>query len=119
MKDEARAKQARITLEAEEESLRSRLLALLPSASRDGGQLFRNSTNSREEIARYCHPDADALFACANRCVELRESLGLEGEGEAAGYFLAACREAASGDPHRRGPRKLAEWLLGKIAPVT
>jgi hypothetical protein len=30
-------------------------------------------------------------------------------------HFLIACREAASGDAHRRGPRKLAEWLLTKI----
>jgi hypothetical protein len=117
VKSDARAKQARIKLEAEEASLRARLLALLPSASRDGGQLFLDSTNSHGETACYCHQDADALFASANRCLELRESLGLEGEGEVAGYFLAACREAASADPHRRGPRKLAEWLLGKLAP--
>jgi hypothetical protein len=117
MKSDARARQARVTLEAEEASLRTQLLALLPSVARDGAPLFVNSTNSHGEIARYCHQDADALFASANRCVELRESLGLEGEGEVAAYFLAACREAASADPHRRGPRKLAEWLLGKLAP--
>jgi hypothetical protein len=117
MRSDARAKQARVALEAEEASLRARLLALLPSVARDGAPLFVNSTNSRGEIARYCHQDADALFASAQRCVALRESLGLEGEGEVAEYFLAACREAASGDAHRRGPRKLAEWLLGKIAP--
>jgi hypothetical protein len=117
MKSDARVKQARMELEVEESSLRANLLAFLPSATRDGGQLFLNSTNSRAEIARYSHSDADALFASANRCVELREFLGLEGEGEVAGYFLAACREAAGGDAHRRGPRNLAEWLLGKIAP--
>jgi hypothetical protein len=117
MKGDARAKQARVALDAEEASLRARLLALLPSIARDGAPLFVNSTNSHEEIARYCHQDADELFASAKRCVELRESLGLEGEGDVAGYFLAACREAAGGDPHRRGPRKLTEWLLGKVAP--
>jgi hypothetical protein len=115
MKSDARAKQARVTLDAVEAALRARLLALLPSAARDGAPLFVNSTNSQREIARYCHKDA--LFASAEACVELRASLGLEGEGEVAGYFLAACREAASGDPHRRGPRKLAEWLLEKLAP--
>jgi hypothetical protein len=108
MKSDARAKQARMELEAEESSLRANRLAFLPSATRDGGQLFLNSTNSRAEIARYSHPDADALFASASRCVELREFLGLEGEGEGegevAGYFLAACREAAGGDAHCRGP---------------
>jgi hypothetical protein len=117
MKSDARAKQARVTLEAEEASLRAHLLALLPSVARDGAPHFVNSTNSHGEIARYCHQEADALFASAQRCVELRESIGLEGEGDVAGYFLAACREAASGDAHRRGPRKLAEWLLAKLAP--
>jgi hypothetical protein len=38
-----------------------------------------------------------------------------DAEGGVAGHFLIACREAASGDAHRRGPRKLAEWLLTKI----
>ena len=117
MKSDVRAKQARDTLDAEEASLRARLLAVLPSVARDGGQLFTNSMNSVGEIARYSHPDVDALLASAEACVELRESLGLEGEGEVAGYFLAACREAASADPHRRGPRKLAEWLLAKLKP--
>lgn len=117
MKTDSRVKQAHVALDAEEALLRAHLLALLPSVASDGAPLFLNSTNSRGEIARYCHQDADALFASANRCVELREFLGLEGEGEVAGYFLAACREAASGDAHRRGPRKLAEWLLGKLAP--
>jgi hypothetical protein len=117
VKSDARAKQARVTLEAEEASLRAHLLALLPRVARDGAPLFVNSTNSHGEISRYRHQDADALFACALRCVELRGALGLEGEGEVAGYFLAACREAASADPHRRGPRKLAEWLIAKLAP--
>jgi hypothetical protein len=117
MKSDARAKQARVALDAEEASLRTSLLALLPSVARDGAELFLNSTNSHGEIARYCHQDADALFASAEACVKLRKSLGLEGDGEVAGCFLAACREAASDDAHRRGPRKLAEWLLGKLEP--
>jgi len=117
MNRKARAERTRATLEAEEAALRSKLLALLPSVARDGAPLFLNSMNSHGEIARYCHRDADALFASAEACVELRESLGLGDEGDVAGYFLAACREAASDNPHRRGPRKLAEWLLGKLAP--
>jgi hypothetical protein len=117
MKSDARAKKARVALDAEEASLRAQLLALLPSVARDGGQPFLNSRNSPETTARYSHKDADTLFTSAEGCVGLRKSIGLEGEGEVAGYFLAACREAASGDPQRRGPRKLAEWLLGKLAP--
>jgi hypothetical protein len=117
MKSDVRSNQGQIALDAEEASLRARLLELLPSVARNGAPLFVNSTNSAEEIARYCHPEADSLFASAKACVRLRESLGLEGEGDVAGHFLAACREAASGDAHRRGPRKLAEWLLVKLAP--
>ena len=117
MKNETRTKQARLALVREEAALRARLLALLPSVARDGAPLFLNSANSLKSIARYSHKDADALFASASQCVELRQSLSLEGEGEVAGSFLAACWEAASGDPHRRGPRKLAEWLLSKFAP--
>jgi hypothetical protein len=117
VKNETRTKQARLALVREEAALRARLLALLPSVARDGAPLFVNSANSPEAVASYSHPEADAVFAAAKRRVELRESLSLGGEGDVAGYFLAACREAASDDPHRRGPRKLAEWLLGKMAP--
>jgi hypothetical protein len=116
MKSDARAKQARVVLDAEEVSLRGLLLALLPTVARDGAPLFVNSANSPETIARYSHQDADAMFASAEACVKLRKSLGLEGEGDVAEYFSVACREAAGGDAHRRGPRKLAEWLLAKLA---
>jgi hypothetical protein len=115
MKSEARAKQLRVALDTEEASLRTRLLALLPGISGGGAQLFLNSANSLGPIARWSHEDADALFASAMRCVELRKSLGLEGESHVAGYFFAACREAAGGDAHRRGPRQLAAWLLAKL----
>lgn len=108
--------QAPVSLEAEEAALRARLVAVLPSVARNGAPLFVNSTNSNREIARYRHKDADALFASASRCVELRRSLGL-GDAGVAGHFLAACREASSDDPQRRGPRKLAEWLLEKLNP--
>jgi hypothetical protein len=114
MKPNVRAKQSAM-LDAEEASLRARLLAILPGAVAGGAQLFLNSTNSPKTPARYYHKEADTLFASAQRCMALREYLGLDAEGGVAHHFLIACREAASGDPHRRGPRKLAEWLLTKI----
>ena len=117
MKTDSRINQACVALDAEEASLLARLLTLLPGIASGGAQLFLNSVNSPESIARWSHEDADALFESAQRCVELRETLGLVEEGNVAGYFLAACREAAGGDPHRRGPRKLAELLLLKLAP--
>jgi hypothetical protein len=115
MKAEARARQSRATLEAEEASLRARLLAVLPFAAREGAELFRNEANSPAPVARYSHKEAGALYDSAVHCVELRKEHGLEVESSIAAYFLVACREATSGDPHRRGPRKLAEWLLAKV----
>ena len=117
MKADVRANQSRAMLDAEEASLRARLLAILPGAATGGSQLFLNSTNSPKTTARYAHEEADDLFVSARRCMELRASLGLDAEGGVADHFLIACREAASGDAHRRGPRKLAEWLLAKLAP--
>jgi len=115
MKADVRAKQNRATLDVEEASLRARLLKILPHVASAGAQLFLNAVNSPKSTARYCHEEADDLFASAQRCADLRELLSLEGEPSIAGYFLAACHEAASTDPHRRGPRKLAEWLLTKV----
>jgi hypothetical protein len=114
MKADVRAKQNRATLDAEEVSLRSQLLAILPGAASGGTQVFLNSVNSPKSIARYSHEAADEMYASARRCVELREALGLERDLGLAGYFLAACDEAASSDANRRGPRKLAAWLLAK-----
>jgi hypothetical protein len=50
MKSETQAKQARVALDAEEASLRTRLLALLPSVARDGAPLFVNSRNCVEKL---------------------------------------------------------------------
>ena len=115
MKADVRAKQTRATLDAEEALLRSRLLEILPDAASGGAQLFLNSVNSSKSTARYSHGAADEMYASARRCIDLRAALGLEGEFGVAGYFLAACDEAASALPHRRGPRKLAAWLLTKV----
>jgi hypothetical protein len=116
MKADVRAKQDLATLHAEEASLRVRLIEILPAMASDGMQLFLNSENSPESIARYSHSVADEMYASARRCIALRTKLGLQGDAGIAGHFLAACDEAASADPHRRGPRKLAAWLLGKVA---
>jgi hypothetical protein len=114
MKADVRAKQSAM-LDAEEASMRARLLAILPGTAAGGAQLFLNSANSPKTLARYSHKEADALFMSAQRCVELRQNLGLDAEGSVANHFLTACREAASADANRRGPRKLAAWLLTKI----
>jgi hypothetical protein len=114
MKVDVHANQSAM-LDAEEASLRARLLAILPGAAAVGSQLFLNAAYSPNSTSRYSHEDADDLFASAKRCLELRAELGLDAAGSVADNFLIACREAASGDAQRRGPRKLAEWLFAKI----
>ncbi|MFO1465448.1 MAG: hypothetical protein U1F35_03240 [Steroidobacteraceae bacterium] len=112
MKAEARAAQDRVILDAEEGALQARLAVLLPTIAINGNQLFLNSTNADPSVARYSHSEADTLHAIAGRCVHIRESLGLETVGTLASHFLAACQEASSSNEHRRGPRRLAQWLL-------
>jgi hypothetical protein len=102
-------------LDAEEASLRASLLAILPGVAAGGTQIFLNSMNSPENTSRYSHEAADELFKSAQRCGELRDNLGISRDGCVADQFFIACQEAASGDANRRGPRKLAEWLLSKI----
>ena len=54
--------------------------------------------------------------ALAKQSIELRSRLGLEIEGTVGQLYLSACTEASNGDnPQRRGPRKLASWLLTEI----
>jgi hypothetical protein len=65
MKANVRANQSAM-LDAEEATLRARLLAILPGAAAGGAQLFLNSTNSPKTTARYSHEEADALFMSAN-----------------------------------------------------
>jgi len=114
MKADVRANQSAM-LDAEEASLRARLLAILPGVATGGSPLFLNSTNAPETTARYSHEEADDLFTSAQYCIVLRGNLGLDAKGSVADHFLMACQEAASGGAHRRGPRKLAEWLLTRI----
>jgi hypothetical protein len=114
MKDDRHAKLCAM-LDAEEGSLRARLLAILPDVAAGGTQLFVNSTNLPETTARYSHEEANELFTPAQRIMALRGKLGLDTQNCVSDHFLIACQEAASSDPHRRGPRKLAEWLLTKI----
>jgi hypothetical protein len=60
MKVEGHTKQCAM-LDAEEASLRARLLAILPGVAADGAQLSLNSSNSPVTTARYSHEEADDL----------------------------------------------------------
>ena len=55
-------------------------------------------------------------LAMAKQSIELRSRLGVEIAGTVGQLFLSACTEASNCDnPQRRGPRKLASWLLTEI----
>jgi hypothetical protein len=91
MKADVRTNQSAM-LDAEESSLRARLLAILPGAAAGGAQLFLNSTNSPKTTARYSHEETDDLFKSVQCCVKLRQSLGLDAGDSVADFFQTACR---------------------------
>jgi hypothetical protein len=98
-------------LAAAEAQLRSQLTIALHRVMASGESLFFNSGHLPEGFsAHWLPPDAEPLFLLSCECVELREQLGLSTAESLATGFLAACAEAAStANPHRRGPRQLAQ----------
>ena len=61
-------------------------------------------------------PEADDLYELAKMAVALRTSLGLPVIRTLGQLFVSACSESANEEnPHRRGPRKLATWLLAEV----
>ena len=105
-------------LSALEEELRTRLRDLLPEVAHNGSLLFMNSKfNPHRLNLAHLHAQSEHLLQTANSCVELRVQLGMDVAGSVADLFLAACRESADLDnAHRRGPRKLAAWLLEELS---
>ncbi len=101
------------TLNAEEASLRERLRPALQAASSSGQDLFTNSQfNPNGLNLAHLPPVVEDLLEAANRCVALREDLGLPIENSVGQLYLLCCSESASSNPHRRGPKRLAAWLL-------
>jgi hypothetical protein len=99
-----------------EAQLRALLKQVLPRAAHTGELLFFNSDNLPQGYApRLVPAEAEALFGLASECAELSEQLGEPLIGSVAQLYLSACREAASENEHRRGPRQLSTWLLAEI----
>ncbi|HEY2403000.1 MAG TPA: hypothetical protein VGI23_21785 [Steroidobacteraceae bacterium] len=105
-------------LESIEREFRDRLLRLLPKAVETGSSVFTNTTfNPHNLPPQVFRTDADELLADAQACLRLREQLVLPVLGSVGGLFLDACRESADlENPHRRGPRRLAEALLERLS---
>ena len=98
-----------VELAAAEAAFRNDLLRLLPQGA-DSGVDFFSFAELGAHAQRNTH--STSLLAAARRCLELRSALSLPAAGSLSQAYISACEESASGDPHRRGPRKLAQSLL-------
>jgi len=105
-------------LESTERQFRDRLLALLPEAAKTGSPVFTNTTFNPHNVRPHLfRADADELLEDARACLRLREQLDLPALGSVGDLFIEACRESADLDnPHRRGPRRLAQSLLDTLS---
>ena len=104
-----------------EDILQKRLLAVLPRIQKTSEMLFLNTKNMPPQYRPNWLPkESDELHNLATECVSLREQCGSNDEPSIGELFLAACRE--SGDmenPQRRGPRRLATWVLKELKRLT
>jgi hypothetical protein len=107
-------------LETMERQFRDRLLGLLPKAAKTGSAVFTNTTFNPHQLRPHLfRTDADELLEEAQACLRLREQLDLPVIGSVGYVFIEACQEAANiENPHRRGPRRLAEALLETLSAM-
>jgi hypothetical protein len=112
----SRTAKAERGLVEEEASFRARLLEVLPPASASGHDLFTNSEFNPYHLNQaQLSLLAEELLGVAKRCIARRQELRLLNERSIGELFIIACREGASSSPHRRGPRRLAAWLLSEL----
>lgn len=107
-------------LEQAEATLRDRLRSILPRVAESGELLFFNADFLPEAIQSHWLPkESEVVLGLAKETVLLREEAGLPVSGTVGQLYLSACAEAANqSNPHRRGPRQLATWLLGELEQV-
>jgi hypothetical protein len=119
MKTAQTEKLERVLRDAEKE-LRETLLRVLPAAATGGSNLFTNAEFNPSNLPQHrFRSDADGLLKTARQCVQLRKQIGAGVIGSVGYLFLQACEENSSRDEQRRGPRKLAAWLLGELGSGT
>jgi hypothetical protein len=109
-----------LQLESMERQFRDRLLEILPNAARTGSPVFTNTTFNPHNLQTHLfRTDADELLDEAQACLRLREQLGLPLPGSVGYWFLEACQASANlKNPHRRGPRRLAQALLETLSAM-
>jgi hypothetical protein len=116
----SRIEKLELELVAEERRLRDKLLQILPGAADSGSNPFMNSEFNPSNVwLHQFHQNAEELLQTAQRCVELRNEVGLQSAGSVGALFLAACEENGGKSEQRRGPRKLAASLLEAISHAT
>lgn len=117
----SRAEKLRADLSQIEAELLRLLKKHLPGAN-DGDSLFFFNSEYKppkwDMPDRYISDDQEQILQIAKQSLTLRRELILPTENTPAALFLAACAESASNNPQRRGPRKLATWLLKKLETV-
>ncbi len=102
---------------ATERELLESLMRVLSVCAENGTLIFFNSQNLPDEYQHnWLHEQSDGLFELATRCSMIRTELGTPVAQTVAQLFLDACAENGNlKNPHRRGPRKLATWLLSEL----
>jgi len=107
-------------LESLERQFRDRLLRLLPEAVTTGSSVFTNRTFNPHHLPPHLfRTDADELLEEAQACLQMRAQLSLPATGSVGTLFIEACRESADLDnPHRCGPRRLAQALLDALSEM-
>jgi len=104
-----------------ETQLIDRLRQVLPRAAETGVNLFANSGfNPHNLLQGHLSAEAEEFLAMARKCIALRERLCLEVMGSVGELYLRGCSEGADlSNEHRRGPRRLAAWLLRELEGLT
>jgi hypothetical protein len=111
--------QAEALLDASEKALRVLLIANLPSAIAGNSLFFFNSEFCPpESLANQLAEVNEEIYLLAKKCVHLRIELAQPVEKSVGDLFLSACVESASDNPQRRGPRKLAAFLLKELSAI-
>jgi len=103
-----------------EDELRTQLLSVLPNAVESGADYFTNSAfNPHYLLSAHLQPDAEKFLRLAEECLSLRDQLHLVKEGSVGDLYLMACSESADlNNEHRRGPCKLAAWMMQELIDV-
>ena len=107
-------------LQTAEDSLRAKLLQVLPEAVESGADYFTNSEfNPHNLLPSHMIADTEVFLQLSKECLSLREQLSLPTEDTVGDYYLSACTEAADlNNEHRRGPRRLAAWVAQELLAV-